>query len=104
MLRPVKQTVSLVLGLSLPPGGQLGDFDSVLTHLAWEEKPALAAFLRENCLNEFNTFGVDWSRHIETAVENSQSHLVKLLVSQFYLCERPEQDSFGFLGQRRKSC
>lgn len=76
--------------------GQLRDLDSVLTHLAWQEKPALAAFLLENCLDESNTSDVDWSRHIETAVENSQSHLVKLLVSQFCLSERSEQDSLVF--------
>ena len=77
----------------LAAGGKLQGVEGVLRRLDWAEKPALAAFLLENCLDESNTAGIHWLEHVNNARKRSQPKLLRLLSSQFCLVQDPEQDS-----------
>jgi hypothetical protein len=80
----------------LTAGGKLHGVDGVLRRLDRAEKPALAAFLLENCLDDSNTAGIHWLEHIENARKRIQTKLLRLLVFQFCLVQDPEQDSSVF--------
>jgi hypothetical protein len=78
-------------------GGELRDVRQVIYHLVSAQKCAVTILLLENCLDDSNTPGVDWTDTLLAAITNSQpAAVVRLIVSQLRLVGYAEHDSEVF--------